>query len=370
MHKSQQRSRKIIRTSVIGIVVNIILVLFKMAVGLITNSIAILLDAVNNLSDALSSIITIIGTKLAEKAPDKKHPYGHGRIEYVTAVLIAVIVLFAGVTSFKESAAKVLHPQAAEYTIVSLVIIGVAVVVKFFCGRYVKGVGEDINSGSLIASGSDAFFDAILSFATLIAAIISMIWGISLEGILGVAISVIIMKAGMEMLLETLNNIIGVRTDHALSRQIKEKIRSYPGVYGAYDLSLHNYGPTQIIGSVHIEVDDDMPAREIHKLSRKIAADILKKFGIILTVGIYAANNCPGEFSEMKRDVGNVIRKYPGILQMHGFYVDAEYKEVLFDLVIDFQADAAAVRDGVRKELTALYPDYLFDINLDIDYSD
>lgn len=168
------RQSKIIKTSIIGIVVNLILVAFKATIGILVNSIAITLDAVNNLTDALSSIITIIGAKLAGKAPDKNHPYGYGRIEYFSSIIIAVIVLWAGVTALQESWPKIFAPDVTSYTTTSLIIIAVAVVVKILLGRYVKSTGEKINSQALIASGSDALFDAILSLSTLIAAIISI----------------------------------------------------------------------------------------------------------------------------------------------------------------------------------------------------
>ena len=183
-----ERNKTIIKTSIQGIIVNVILVIFKAEIGLIVNSIAIILDAVNNLSDALSSIITIIGTKLSSKRPDKKHPYGYGRIEYFSSVIIAVIVLVAGLTSLKESIEKIIHPEPAAYSVISLVIVIVAVFVKFFFGRYVKKQGEKLNSGSLVASGTDAISDSILSLSTFVAAIISMSFHISLEGYLGVII--------------------------------------------------------------------------------------------------------------------------------------------------------------------------------------
>ena len=170
------RKKKIIKTSIIGILVNIILVIFKTIIGIVTNSIAIILDAINNLTDVLSSIITIIGTKLAGKAPDKKHPYGHGRIEYFTSVIISAIVLYAGITAGKESIEKIINPEKVEYSIISLIIIAIAVIVKLILGKYVKGVGKKVNSQSLVASGQDAFMDAILSFTTLIAGIINYIW--------------------------------------------------------------------------------------------------------------------------------------------------------------------------------------------------
>ena len=234
------RSRIIIRTSIVGITVNAVLVLAKMAVGFLSNSIAVILDAVNNLGDALSSLITIIGTRLAGRAPDKKHPYGYGRIEYLTSAVIAVIVLLAGISSLRESADKILHPQTADYTVVTLTVIIMGIAAKLLCGGYVRSVGKKINAQTLVASGSDAFFDAILSVGTLLAAVVSMIWGLSLEGILGLLISVVILKAGVEMLLETLNSIIGTRTDKELTDALKERINSYEQVRGAYDLALHN----------------------------------------------------------------------------------------------------------------------------------
>ena len=195
------RQEKIIKTSVIGIIVNLILVAFKAFVGIVTNSIAITLDAVNNLTDALSSIITIIGAKLANRPPDKNHPYGYGRIEYFSSVIIAAIVLWAGITAFMESWPKIFTPDVTNYTTVSLVIIAVAIVVKLALGRYVKSVGEDINSQALVASGSDALFDSILSLSTLVAALISIFFHISLEGILGVIISIVIIKASIDMIM-------------------------------------------------------------------------------------------------------------------------------------------------------------------------
>ncbi len=364
------RNQKIIRTSVIGIVVNLVLVVFKLIVGLMADSIAIVLDAVNNLGDALSSIITIIGAKLAGKAPDKKHPYGYGRIEYLTSVLIAVIVLMAGLTSIRESLDKVLHPQPASYTAVSLVILAVAVAVKFLCGRYVKAVGEEIHAQSLVAAGSDAFFDSILSLATLAAAVASILWQVSLEGILGLAISLIILKAGVEMLLETLNSIIGERADSELSEKLKEKINAYPEVRGAYDLTLHNYGPTEIIGSVHIEVDDSLTAREIHRLTRQITTEVYLEFGIVLTVGIYASNTSDEKLMEVRRYLERLVGEQEEILQMHGFYGDSESRNITFDLIVDFRADAQRVKEEVLGRLREKYPSVRFDIVLDSDYSD
>ena len=366
-----ERNKTIIKTSIQGIIVNVILVIFKAVVGVIVNSIAIILDAVNNLSDAISSIITIIGTKLAGRKPDKEHPYGHGRIEYFASLIIAVIVLVAGVTSGKESIEKIINPTKADYTIASLIIVAVAVVVKFFFGRYVKNVGKKIDSQSLIASGTDAFMDSILSLSTLIAAIISLIWGISLEGYLGFVISVIIVKSSFEIMKETLNSIIGSRADSELTKKLREKVNEYEEVQGVYDITLHNYGPSQIMGSLHIQVDDNMTAKEIHKLTRKIQLKIYEELGTVLTIGIYASNNSDEKYVKIKNELAKIIRKHKEILQMHGFYVDEENKTISFDLIIDFKAENREnVKDEVVKEIKEKYPEYNYYVILDTDFSD
>lgn len=361
------RQEKIIKTSIIGIVVNLILVAFKAFVGIVTNSIAITLDAVNNLTDALSSIITIIGAKLANRPPDKNHPYGYGRIEYFSSVIIAAIVLWAGITAFMESWPKIFTPDVTNYTTVSLVIIAVAVVVKLALGQYVKRVGEDINSQALVASGSDALFDSILSLSTLVAALISIFFHISLEGLLGVIISIVIIKASIDMIKETVDNMIGSRVDSELSRKIKESVCELPEVYGAYDLSLHNYGPEEMQGSVHVEVDDSLTALEIQNLTRQISVKIYEEFSIVLTVGIYARNN---KFSEIRNDLYEIASKYEEIIEIHGFIAYESQKLITFDLIVDFDADREAVKNKILKEITQKHPQFTYQIIDDYDVSD
>lgn len=366
-----ERSKKIIQVSIIGIIVNAVLVAFKGAVGFISGSVAITMDAVNNLSDALSSVITIVGTKLAGKAPDKKHPYGHGRIEHISSVTIAVIVLMAGFTAFRESFGKILQPEAANYSVVSLAIIAVAVVTKLLLGRFVKRAGKKYNSESLSASGTDAIFDSAISFSTLVAAVVSMIWSISIEGYLGVLISLLMLKTGLQILLGSLNGIIGERVDSELSVELKRHLCEYPNVLGAYDLMLHRYGPEKVIGSVHLELPDEMTAREIHALTRSITEDMYLNYGIVLTVGIYASNTAEGLFAEMKAKLSELTEAEPEILQMHGFYADTERMTVSFDLIIDFKSRRKAeIRDGLIGQMKELYPEYEFAVILDSDFSD
>ncbi|MBQ9160799.1 MAG: cation transporter [Methanobrevibacter sp.] len=361
------RQDKIVKTSIIGIVVNLILVAFKATIGILVNSIAITLDAVNNLTDALSSIITIIGTKLAGKAPDKDHPYGYGRIEYFSSVIIAAIVLWAGITALMESWPKIFNPDVTSYTTVSLVIIAVAVVVKILLGQYVKRVGENINSQALVASGSDALFDAILSLSTLVAAIISIVWHISLEGILGVIISIVIIKASIDMLKETVDSMIGARVDSELSQKLKASICEVPGVYGAYDLSLHNYGPEDMQGSVHVELDDTLSAVEIQKITRSISAKIYEEFSIALTVGIYARND---KYEDIRSTLEDIVKEYPEVLEIHGFIVYEDMNLATFDMIVDFDADREAVKSKILEKVKSKHPQFDYMIVDDYDVSD
>ena len=293
-----ERQKKIIKTGILGIIVNLILVIFKATIGIIVNSFAIILDAVNNLSDAMSSIITIIGIRLSGKAPDKKHPYGHGRIEYFASVIIAIILLLAGITALKESFEKIINPVLADYSAASLIIIITAIIVKLVYGQYVEKIWKSINSQSLIAAGTDAFMDAILSLSTLVGATISIIWHLSLEGYLGTIISFVIIKSSVSILKETIDSMIGQRADPEISKKIKEEINSFDEVQGCYDLNMHNYGPSNIIASAHIQVRNDMTAEEIHILTRKITYDIFEKFGIIFCL--------PEKNGEIKTSLSNI----------------------------------------------------------------
>ena len=365
----ENRDRIIIKTSILGIAANIFLSAIKAIFGLMANSIAIILDAVNNLSDALSSVITIVGTKLASKKPDKKHPLGYGRIEYLSAMTVAAIVLYAGITSLVESIKKIIRPETADYSSVTLIIIVAAVIVKLILGRYVTSVGKKVNSGSLIASGKDASFDAILSASVLLSAIVYLMWNVSLEAYVGVVISVIIIKSGLEMLTETLDEIIGKRVDRGLVKELKRTICEEEEVSGAYDLILHSYGPDRYVGSVHIEIPDTLTAEEIDSLERRIAQNVLKKHGVLLGgIGIYSVNSKDDKIKKMRSDITHLIVQHEGILQIHGFYVDLEKKAISFDVVLDYGVDdRQKLFAQIRNEVESAYPDYTLNMALDID---
>ena len=364
------RTAIIIRTSVIGILANMGLSAFKAAVGLLTHSIAITLDAVNNLSDALSSIITIIGTKLAGRPADKDHPMGHGRTEYLTATVISAIVLYAGVTSFVASIRKILQPETPAYTVPALLIIAAAVVVKLVLAVYVKGVGERVHSDSLVASGMDAFNDAVISVTTLAAALLYLVFHISLEAWLGAVISLFIIRSGYGMLSETISDILGKRVDPEIAQQVKETVNGFQEVMGTYDLTLHSYGPGRLMGSLHVEVPENMTASQIDDLSRQIRQAVYEKNHVLIAaVGIYSYNT-DDESAEIRREITEIVMGHEHVLQMHGFYLDQEKKQIHFDIVMDFSDERSAVYYHIRDEVREKYPDYSFQIILDTDVSD
>ena len=363
------REATVVRTSITAIIANIGLASMKAIVGTAANSVAITTDAVNNLSDAMSSIITIVGTKLAGKRPDRKHPFGYGRIEFLTAMIIAFIVLYAGVTAFMESIRKIISPEPSDYSTVALVLLAAGILVKIFLGRYVKGTGEKINSDSLIASGADAMNDAILSSAVLLSALISRFSGLSLEAWFSAVLSVFILKSGIEMLKGTLSDILGTRADAELTKKVRQVVTMDPDVHGAYDLFLDSFGPEHWRGSLHVEISETMTAHEIDVMTRRITMNVLKETGVLLTaIGIYSVS---GPENPIRNDVSELIKKYDEVLQMHGFFADEENKYMSFDVVISWkEKDPQAYCRRIYDDVKSHYPDYDLHIQRDTDMSD
>ena len=368
---AKTRSRVIVTTSVIGIAANVLLVVFKAVVGLLSNSIAILLDAVNNLTDALSSTVTIIGIRLANRQPDKKHPLGHGRSEYISALIVAAIVLYAGLTALIESVKKIFAPEPAEYSTATLIILGAAIAVKLVLGFFVKRQGEKVDSGSLSASGKDALFDALLSSSVLICAIVYLLTGVSLEAYVGVLISGVIIKSGVGMLIDTISDILGKRADPELTTQIRSILNDADEVLGAYDLILYNYGPNRNYGTVHLELPDTMTVDAVDRLTRSLQERVYLETGVILTgVGVYSYNTADDECAKMRNEVLKQVLSHDWALQMHGFHLEPEKKEMRFDVVMSFDVNHTEALKTLYGEIGELYPDWNLLITADFDVSD
>ena len=375
------RDRQIIRASLIGIVINIILASFKLVIGRLSGAIAITLDAVNNLTDSLSSIITIIATKLSLKPADHRHPYGYGRIEYLSSTVISAIVLYAGITSLIESIEKILHPEVPSYSAAAFIVLAVGIAVKIFLYRYVKGTARKTENKALKASAEEARFDIFLSSSVLLAAAFMLLTGLDVEAFIGVVIALLILKSGIELLKEAVDDLLGARIPAELSRAVKQTICTHENALGAYDLFLHSYGPSRMEGSVHIEVPDYLNAVQIDSLIHEVVEDVYKKHSIVLTgVSIYSHNTKNNEAAAIREEIQEMLRDYPDVTEMHGCYLDEAKKSIRFDIVISFSnrkagrkksdADRHKEYEEILQRTKEKYPQYSIRVNLDSDVSD
>lgn len=367
-----RREQTVVKTSIISILANLVLVGFKATVGFMSNSIAIITDAVNNLSDALSSVVTIIGTKLAGKAPDRDHPFGHGRIEYVTSLVVSAIILYAGITALIESIKKIINPETPDYNIATIIILIAGIAIKFALGLFVKNTGKKVRSDSLVASGIDAFNDGLLSISVLASTIIYMLWQIDLEAYVGILVSLYIIKTGIDLIKESVDNILGTRVESSLTKKIKKEITKEKDIQGAFDLVLHDFGPDKYLGSVHIEVPDTLTVADIDKISRHLTKTIAQKYGVILhTIGVYSINTNDKSISKIQQDIKTIVFSHQGVLEMHGFYLDEEDKTISFDIIIDFAVkNREELYQHIYDEVQTKYQNYAIHITLDVDVSD
>lgn len=369
---AEKRMKKILQTSIAAICVNAGLGVFKAVVGMLTHSIAITMDAINNFTDAASSFITILSAYFVSKTPDKKHPFGYGRTEYLGTLLIGGLILYAGITSFVEAVKKIFSPEPAEYSTVTLIIIVVAILIKAILAVYMVKAGKETNSGSLIASGKEATADIAISVATVVAALVYVYANISLEAWLGAIIALVIIKAGVETLKETVDKILGTGGEVALVQDIKKTIAAHEDIEGAFDLVLHNYGPDSYMGSVHIAVADTMDVNRLDVLSREVQDEINEKFGVYLSaIGIYSVNTKNEEAIHLREEVRKIAMTNPHVHQMHGFFVDFTKKNMRFDLVISFEPkDRREVYEQAVKAIQAAYPEYSLNVGLDSDFNE
>lgn len=363
------RDKEIIKVSGINIIVNIILSIFKGVVGYISNSIAIQADAINSLSDAMAAIVTIIGIKLSGKEPNKKHPLGYGRYEYLSDGIVSFLVIYAGINVFTDSINKIIKPEAVDYSYTTILVLVVAVVLKIFLGIHEKKVGKEHNSKALQASGVDSISDAFVTSAVVLSIFIYVFLGINLEAYLGVFISILIVKSGIVMFKDTIDEILGKRVKGDLIKNIKETITEEENVYGAFDLILHSYGPDKYIGSIHIEVPSNLSINELDFMERKITKKIFYQYGVYLSgIGIYSVDVENQEIISLRKNISDICMSYVGVLQLHGFVADLENKNVRFDLIIDFSVeDSKSLIENIRKDIERMYPEYSIYIQKDLD---
>lgn len=364
------REARILRTSYIGIAANVLLVAVKAGVGLAAGSLALVTDAVNNLSDVISSVITIAGTKLAGKMPDAEHPFGHGRIEYITALIIGAIVLAAGLGAAAKSVNGILNPAPVAYSAGFIGIVVITIIAKVALADYTIKVGQSVHSGALKAAGIDAKSDAVISAVTLLSVAAYFLWGFNIDAYAGGLISLAVIKAGLDILKETGSTLLGERVDSDLTKAIYRRVRSYPDVLVAHDLRLNNYGPDYYLGSIHVELDGSRSLSDTYPVLFQIEREILKEFNCIVTVGFYAVDFASPNTKKVRGILARYAAAEESIAGFHGICLYDGRKELFFDVTFHFGYDYRPLLKAIREEISALFPDYTVIARPDINYSD
>lgn len=368
LNPTTTRYSQTVRVSVVGIVANIVLTVAKVLVGVVSGSIAVVLDGINSLTDVFSSVATIIGARIASLRPTRKFPFGYGRVEYITSIIIAAIIIAAGGIALWESIGKILDPTIPDYSAATLAVLLAAVIVKVVLWYIYVRTAKKINSQPLRASGIDALYDAILTLGTLASALICIFFGINLDGWVGAIIALFVLRAGLLVLRDAIVSLIGERPDNDLVYQIRDLIADHEGVLGVYDLIIDSFGVEFRFVAAHIEVSDCMTAAQIHDLCRHISEDLDKDFNAVAILGIYASNS-RGEYTDIRDALANLVEHHPEILQIHGFYVDEKQSTIDFDMVVDFDHDAEEVSEHITDEMKELYPEYNFNVIVDADFT-
>ncbi len=366
---ANERRKRIIGVSIIGIVTNLLLGALKAVLGILSGSIALVSDALNNITDSSSSLITIIGTKLAGKAPDKQHPFGHGRTEYLTSLLIGGIVFITGFQSLISSLKAIFYREEMSASTVTAIIIIATIVAKIALGTFTENSGKKYNSGALIASGADAKNDAIVSLVTLISTLIYMFTKISVDGIAGVIISIFILKTAYEVLSDTVKKILGERVDGDMVRGIKEIVRNTEGVINCFDLILNDYGPDFYTGSINVEIEDSRSIGEMYPILHEAQTKIYEKYNAFLVFGFYSVDVNDERYIKIKSLLKNYKENERHIINYHGIVIDEKENTIYCDITRDFDIKSETVIENVNRILKEEFPEYKIHVNIDTEFA-
>lgn len=343
-------------SGVVGIICNIILFIGKGIIGLLMHSVSILADAFNNLSDAGSSIISLVGVKMASKPADEEHPFGHGRIEYISALIVSFLVIQVGLTFFKDSVGKIMHPEQLKFQWISIIILVFSIGVKLWLGAFNRKLGKRIDSKVLQATATDSMGDAVTTSVTVLSILFWKVTGMNIDGIVGVVVSGIVIWAGIGIAKDTVEALIGPAPDPEVFRQITEFVEGYEGIEGTHDLIVHNYGPGRSMASIHAEVPNTADIEVSHEIVDKIERDAQKFMGIFLVIHMDPIETKDENVLKIK-DIANVkIEEIDDKVSIHDFRV-VEGKQrinLIFDMVVPHEYDKEKqieVSNALRKEL-------------------
>jgi len=367
------RGRYAAFAGVIGVVSNIFLFIIKLIVGMIFNSIAVTADAVNNLTDAGSSIIVLVGFKISRKPADEQHPYGHARVEYITGFLVSVVILLLGFELIKASFYKVLNPDPINFSYLTIIVLIISILVKLWQGLINKNLGRRINSTALVATGQDSMNDVISTSSVLVATIFAKLTSIQIDGYMGVAVALFIVYSGIKLIVETLNPLLGIAPDQQLVSDIEGEILSYDGVLGLHDLVVHSYGPDKYFASVHVEVDANRDLLESHDLIDDIEKDITNKFSVNTVIHMDPIVTDDEKINDLRRKVDLIVRSIDAKLSMHDFraVLGKTHSNLIFDVLLppSYNSSETELRKNIDEEIKKIDSNFHSVITLDRNYT-
>ncbi|HJC66415.1 MAG: cation transporter [Lachnospiraceae bacterium] len=342
-------------SSIVGIICNVILFGAKFLIGFLAGSISVMADAFNNLSDAASSIVGLVGVKMAEKPADKDHPFGHGRIEYISAFIVAFIVIQVGFSLFKTSLGKIFHPDDMAFNWISIVILLMSIGVKLWLALFNRKLGKRINSKVLLATSTDALGDVIATSSTILSMVVYGILAVNIDGIVGIAVSVVVMFAGVNIAKDTLAPLIGEAIDPKLYQEITNFVESFDGIEGTHDLIIHNYGPSRSMASIHAEVPNDVDIEVSHEIIDQIEREAGRRFGMLLVIHMDPIETHDQRVRQFQQMVQSVLEELDSRLKFHDFRViyGKEHVNLIFDLVVPREYNFA-VQETLKTKISAM----------------
>jgi len=365
----ENRESIITMTSGLGIFTNIVMALVKVIIGTMASSIAIVSEGVNNAADVLSAVIALVGSKLAQKHPDEKHPFGYGRIEYLVSLTISVLIIVTGVEMIISSVELIFHPEELSINYLALAVVAGSAVIKFILGTYTIAMGKKADSGALIGVGLDGRNDAFASIITIVSSVAFLVFHISLDAYAGILVSLLIFKAGVELLLETVGDLIGRPGEQELAVALYKEIRGTEGIISAVDMMLHNYGPDKWSGSVNVEIDHNKSVGEIYEFLHELQLRIMHEHNVTMVFGVYAVDNDHEKIVELRTRIASFVRAHEHVTSYHAVYMTEKEMRIYCDFIVDYKLkDWDLVREEFVKYLNEFYPEYEIVLTIETDF--
>lgn len=365
----ENRDDIITATSGLGIVANIVLATTKVIIGLLASSIAIISEGINNFADVLSAVLTLLGSKLAQKHPDEKHPFGYGRTEYLVSLIISVLILVTGIEMVISSVKLIFEPKELNISYLALAIVAGSAIVKFLLGTYTIKMGKKADSGALVGVGVDGRNDAFASIITLVSSLAFLLFHVSIDAYAGILISLLILKAGFELLKDTIGDLLGRPGEHDLAVALYKEIRATDGIISAADMMLHNYGPDAWSGSVNVEIDHEKTVGEIYQFLHELQLRIMHEHNVTMVFGVYAVDEDHANSKELRKCIAGFVKKQELIKSYHAVYVNEKEHTIYCDFIVSYKLKDW---DGLRQEfldyICPMYPDYQIELTIETEF--